>query len=410
VSFADKHILLITSTNLACNPRSLKELQLLNSMGAKVTVVAFNLHNWTSEKESAIRNSFNNVEFIYLEATKHSFFSWLFSSLTEKVCQKLVRYFPLNSFLSALAISKRSWTLLRWTKKWKGEADLIIAHNPPAFYPAAKLARSINTLLAIDIEDYHPAEGNNIAHKKSVEFIMKQLLPKTIYSSFASPLIKKYTDDLIGKSNNPNFITINNVFPKSEFIKPVTPEKIDEKLRLVWFSQFIDYGRGLEKILPVLDTYAASVELVLIGNMRKHFFDKEVQTRIYIQHIDSLSEKELNQNLSRYDIGLAIEDKEADMNRNICLTNKIWAYFQAGLYIIASDTDAQTIFLQEHEGHGIGTSLTDKDLKNTFKNITARKEEIRMNSVKRFEHAKSFNWESESIILSQKWKEILNAD
>ena len=66
----DKHVLLITSTNLACNPRCLKELRLLIALQAKVTVLAFNLHNWTTSKEVTLNKEFTAVTFHYLETTK----------------------------------------------------------------------------------------------------------------------------------------------------------------------------------------------------------------------------------------------------------------------------------------------------------------------------------------------------
>jgi glycosyltransferase involved in cell wall biosynthesis len=43
---------------------------------------------------------------------------------------------------------------------------------------------------------------------------------------------------------------------------------------------------------------------------------------------------------NNFDIGLAMEES-VPFNRDICLTNKIFTYMQAGLAVLASDTTAQ---------------------------------------------------------------------
>jgi hypothetical protein len=402
-----KHVLLITSTNLACNPRCLKEVRLLNALHFKITVVAFNLHNWTTEKETIINKELSNVEFIYLETTKHDFFGWIFSSLMEKISLRFSSLLKSNTFLSSMSISKRSWILLKWSKKWKGKTGFIIAHNPPAFYVAAEMAKSLNIPFAIDVEDYHPGEGNNENQKKNVIFLMQQTIAQTAYTSYAAPLIKKYTEAFLPK-NTLNGIVINNNFSQSEFLEPVQRNTSNPKLKFVWFSQFIDYGRGLEKVLPALDDFADLIELTLIGNLREPFFEAELKHRQYIKTISSLSQKDLNNELTNHDFGLALEDKEVDMNRNICLTNKIWSYFQAGLFIIASDTEAQQDFILQHQNHGLIISFEADDILQKIKMLIYQLPEIRSKKAIRFEDAKKENWENESSLLINKWNSLLN--
>ena len=54
---------------------------------------------------------------------------------------------------------------------------------------------------------------------------------------------------------------------------------------------------------------------------------------------------------SKFDIGLAPEVSRP-LNRDICLTNKIFTYMQAGLAIIASDTTAQKALLEKYPAIG----------------------------------------------------------
>ncbi len=403
----EKQVVILTSTNLACNPRCLKEVRLLISQNRKVTVVAFNLHNWTDSKEMALNKELKGVEFHYLEATRNQFIPWLFSSFIEKTFRIIAPLFPANTFFQTLALSKRSWLLMSWAKKWRGSAALIIAHNPPAFYPASFLAKKLKVPFALDIEDFHPGEGNNKKEQTSVSLLMKKLIPGSVYTSYASPLIQFRTEVLVGKMDKTKNITINNLFSALEFPEPKGVVPTGDKLRFVWFSQIIDYGRGLEILLPVLDQFQNEIKLTLIGNRREAFYREEIEGRNYVSMIDPLSQSDLNKQLNNFDIGLALENVGADLNRSICLTNKIWAYFQAGLYILATDTEAQISFLDVYKDHGIIMNPGYEGMKGSVKQLIQNIEKIRSDKKMRYLDASAVNWETESRKLESKWEQIL---
>ena len=117
--------------------------------------------------------------------------------------------------------------------------------------------------------------------------------------------------------------------------------------------------------------------------------------------------EKLQKELSKYDVGLAIEDVSADLNRNICLTNKIWSYFQAGLFIMAADTAAQKLFIEEHPLHGICTPLAKESLYVLFEKLVNAKESIRSLKKERFGNASLVNWENESRVLIKEWDTII---
>jgi glycosyltransferase involved in cell wall biosynthesis len=379
----------------------------MRETGASISVVAFNLHNWTTEKEIGIRQQLDTVKFSYQEAGRHPFVSWLYTSLLEKLARYIVLVFPRSTFWASIAVSKRSWKLLQWVKRNREKYDLIIAHNPPAFYAAAWLAEKTASPFSLDIEDYHPGEGNSRTERKSVSLLMNVLMKKASYVSFASPLIKKYSEHMSQMNGNKDWFVLNNTFCRSEFNPPLPDCRADDKLRLVWFSQFIDYGRGLEKILPALDQYRDKILLTLIGTLRKGFFEKEIKERDYIHCLEALPQTALHGTLSNYDIGLALEDGTIDLNRNICLTNKIWSYLLAGLYIVASETDAQRLFVEEHPMHGICTSMSTDILVNAIRSLIDQRRAIRAASLDRYQLAAPSAWENESRVLTDKWTLIL---
>ncbi|WP_018610982.1 hypothetical protein [Segetibacter koreensis] len=400
------HILFITSTNLASNPRCRKEINLALASNYKVTYIAFDLPNWTKEKEKHIQNDLAGVEKIYVSAGREKLINWVISTSLEVFLRKVYKCISATSLVS-YAISRRSLQLIWALKKLKVKPDLVIVHNPPAFYPAYYYSKKYNIPFAIDIEDYHPGEGNNNVISNLTIQLIKKILPFANYVSFAAPLIKeKITSDVLPHKIANTFI-INNVFPDSEFLKP-SKITASGKIQLVWFSQNIDKDRGLEEILPVIESLKDKFEITLIGNIRQEFYNNHLQGKPFIHIVSSLSQTDLNSKLCEFDIGLAIDTASADENRNICLTNKIWSYFQAGLFIIASDTSAQVSFIYKFNQHGTIIELFDKEkLQKEMINVYEQWDKLSLQKLERFENGKAYSWEIESVKLKMKWKEIV---
>jgi glycosyltransferase involved in cell wall biosynthesis len=399
-----KHILFLTSANMASNPRCLKEIRLLQPGTIKVTVVAFDLHNWTDEKEAEINKELGDVTFHYLESLRYDLGPWLFSSLLERTARLFLPVLSRSTFWPAMAVNKRGWLLLRWVRRTTIKPDLVIAHNPPAFYAAATLGTKENIPYALDVEDFHPGEGNDKRQQSAVTVLMRRLYKRAAYISYASPLIQRSCERLLPAERPPSFV-VNNVFPSRDF--RYSSREDGAKLKIVWFSQFVDYGRGLEKIFPALDRHSEKIELSLIGAKREPFYERELKDRDYIRCIPSLSQRQLHEELGQYDVGLALEDGTADLNRNVCLTNKIWSYLQAGLYIVATDTEAQQLFLTEYARHGVCTSLSPDAFGDTLSRLLANKDDVFAGRQQRFDSVASAGWENESLILKKTWGKFL---
>jgi hypothetical protein len=398
------HIVFLTSTNLACNPRCLKEVRLALAGGYQVTVVAFYLHNWADEKEKDIARELEGVDFHYLETTKKTFFPWLLATAMEKTGRAFCMVFPGGFFWPAMAINKRSWLLLRWIKKWKGRPQLIVAHNPPAFYAAYRMAKHNKIAFGLDIEDYHPGEHDDKLAAIASNSLMKKLLPLTAYTSYASPLIGDYCKKFLSPGIGSSKVVVNNVFPSLDFHPPSA--RAGGKMHIVWFSQNIGAGRGLEEIIPCMDEFADRIEVTLIGNPLQPFCDELAAARPFVRIMRPLSQSELLHVIGEFDIGLAIEPGK-DLNNNIALSNKIWTYFQGGLFILASDTPAQAAFISGHPGHGACIALERTIIIRTLDDLLRRLPDIRSTKAARFEQAKQFGWEKESLGLLNVWQEVL---
>jgi len=397
-----KKILFLSSANLTVNPRLLKELKFAVEQKYDVHFVGFNLSSWSDVLDKEIVKNID-AQFNYIDVSRNNFKSWLISSVVEKVSGYLYVFFKKNLKINSYANSKRSFLLNGFLKKNKQKFDLIVAHTLPTLYPAYKLAKKTNTKFTFDIEDFHPGElvqdktGNEVKRK---QFLMKSLLPKADYVTYASPLIGKHSLDLAGNIIE-NHTLVNNCFSKSEF---QFNESKAEKIKFVWFSQNIAYGRGLEFVVPALYNFKEKIELHLIGNLYQSYYDEYLSKYKEIIKIHKpLTQVDLNLKLSEFDIGLAIELNSADFNRQICLTNKIWSYLQAGLYILATDTPAQKQFMTENVNSGLITGQTEQDFEKSIADIITRIEEIKNRKKYRFESAKAYSWEEEKKKFNKIW-------
>ena len=398
-------ILFITTTNLATNPRLVKEIDLASSLGFDIELIQFKLNNWSDKLTKQILSKYPRINNIEIEAGRRPFITWLIST----VLQKIVSYLPLLIFTTkwlSISLNKRAYLIHRHFKFILSKPDLIIAHNPGSFYPAMLLAEKLNIEFAIDIEDYHPGETRSTRLSNRMKKLIFKTLPKAKYVSFASKLILEQVEsDIQGVKlslNSP--ILIDNVFPKSEFAEIKSFPLDQSKLNFVWFSQNIDYSRGLESIFSVFDELQNEISLTLIGNIRKEFYQNEILHRSYI-HIEApKAQKELHGILPNFDVGLALETKASDMNRDICLTNKIWAYLQSGIFIFASYTQAQTDFINRFPLNGVVIFDNREKAKLQIKSLILEKIQIRERKNDRRMINNVINWEQESSKLQSFWK------
>jgi len=397
-------LLFITTSNLATNPRLVKELRFASSLKLNIDVIQFNLNNWSHSYTQQIKSSLPNVNFVEIEAGSNPFLPWLISSLLEKLFSLIPIPFLPMSWLST-SVNKRAFLIQGYFGHIKNKPDLIIAHNPGSFYPAMLFAKRFKSEFAIDVEDYHPGETLDGRKSERMKNLMRLVLPNAKYVSFASKLIlEQVNSDMLESNSTLNYSTlIDNVFSKDEFFTSTNYALDQRKLNFVWFSQNVDYSRGLESILSIFDEFKNEISLTLIGNVREEFFQKEITYRNYIRIEQPMAQHELHCILSNFDIGLALETKTSDYNRDICLTNKIWSYLQSGIYILASPTSAQKEFIKEFSSYG--EVLLDDKKQSTLQieELIQRKEQIRNSLGERRLLNETVNWENESRKLREIW-------
>lgn len=397
-----KGILFLTTHNLATNPRMVKEIKLALQHGYVVTVVCFKFNNWSKPLNEEIKKRLaSKINYQSIPGNRKPLLLWLISSLFFSLSKIGLIFFPRSKYLLSLRSNKRSWLLNRALRKLEERFDLVVAHNPGSFYPAMIFAKKNKIPFGIDLEDYHPGESKDEKVNTVYRRLNKAILPHAAYVTGASPLILEYSEaDLSATLKNRQ--VVSNYFSSTEFVSP--PTNYSEKLMLVWFSQNISFQRGLEQLVASIKDND-QVELHLFGNGNESFKEQWLSDTRNIHLHSSLPQHELHLQLSKFDIGLAIEPGK-DLNNELALSNKMLAYFQSGLYILASNTKAQAGFIHEHPDHGVLTSLSPGDVKQAIQKLVDQKQSLRASAKERYREAKKFNWENESLKLVEIWRDV----
>lgn len=415
----NRKILFVLSGNLSTTPRAVKNIKLAGNYFL-VDVVKVNRSLYWTNLDEKIEYELN-LSSVSINPGRSNFFTWIKTQIIYNISRFLSIFFRKSLKLAAYSSQKVCIPLTQRLSISKEHYDLVIGHGSGTLYPVFSFAKKINIPFALDIEDYHPGEEKNPVIKKRTELLMKSVLPEANYVTYASPLIlenslkllnKKIHTDLNEKENEDAIypgrcphIVVNNSFPSSEFqFQASGPELLS--LNLVWFSQNIAHNRGLEQIIQALTPFRNEVKLYLIGHLYDTF-DKEWITpnRDFITTLSPLSQEGLHKLLTGFDIGLAIELNKTDFNRQICLTNKIFAYTQAGLFTLATDTPAQKLFMDKYPWSGTICSQNTKDMQVSIRELLNKKEQIRANKKQRYQNARSLAWEKESKKLLKIWEE-----
>lgn len=345
-------IVLITSGQPSLNPRLVKEADALSNAGYSVTVLFAYWNNWGTQydetllakrkwKAKRIGGSPINGRFIYE---------------ISRIIFKLSKTLRHAAF--AIAGNSRASYPLIWAAK-KHKADLYIAHNLGALPAAVIAAKKYKKPCGFDAEDFHRNETTDNPLDSGVirkSLIENRYLPKIDYLTVSSPQIAGMYEKLYPCLKP---VVILNVFDKVATENP----QLGQPLKLFWFSQTIGANRGLEDAVSALHILNdTGVELHLLGDrsaFSKPFTDGLTATGVNIIFHDPIPPDDVVKFATHFDIGLALENR-TPLNRDLCLTNKIFTYLQAGLAVIATETTAQAAFMGENPA--IGSTYINKDI------------------------------------------------
>lgn len=346
-----KHICILTQSHLCRNPRVVKEARTLKKLGYNVTI----LTTFISEKllsEDFDLISSETIQYIGITNIIPSQSHFIYRNYIRLLKRLATDLVDLMGIQHPQALGYNAYHFLKSAIKMK--ADLYIAHQEmPTWAGCELIKKGFNVIF--DMEDWYSKDllPNAQSHRPikllqtlEIMALSKGLVTYTTSDSMALEMAKEY------HVNAPK--TIYNVFPFSE------REKIDgkykdrkdlSKVSLIWFSQTVGPGRGLELLIQALALVSLPVEIHIRGNVDltyKTFISDNFPYNIGHQlHFHELvPNEEIISRLNEHDIGLALEPN-TPLNKNMTISNKLFHYLLAGLAVLASDTAGQKEIARE---------------------------------------------------------------
>lgn len=339
-----KTVCLITTGHIASDPRLVKEGIALSKAGFKVHIVFTQYVSYLVEHDRRILN--DNPEWTYQTL------NWTGDSLQSKINRLSSKLISLFSAKKELALNRNLFWQQKKATNYK--ADLYIAHNLGALPVVVSASKKNNTKCGFDAEDFHRHEVSDDVNDVNVKLktaIENRYIPQADYITASSPQIADKYASLFDR----RITTVLNVFPKINSYNKITND--NATLKLFWFSQTIGTNRGIETAIEGIRISGIKAELHLLGYLGDDYMQHLHNLTTDLNHLCTIYfhapvyADELFGIAAQFDIGLATEPYQP-LNRNICLTNKLFTYIQCGLAVIASNTIAQKAFLSHYSDAG----------------------------------------------------------
>jgi hypothetical protein len=397
-------VCLVSTGNLASNPRLIKEADALHGAGYRVTVIACNytasFKEYDDEIERAAPWKVMRVQRPPAERL---------GSLVARAVGRAIDAVGLGVPVGVAAHANGGpMTSLR-AAALAEPADLYIAHYVPALPAAAAAAARYGALLGYDAEDFHSGEGQGGAAEEfrmeMVQRIEESFLPSCRHLTAASPLIARAYAAQYGIAEP---VPVLNVFPLA--MAPTAAEAAsgsDGTLRAYWFSQTIGLDRGLQSFIQAMARTEARVALDIRGSNRWGHGDtllaeaRALGLGDRVRLLPMEPPVEMVRLAARYDLGLSLET-EATQSRRLCLTNKIFTYLLAGIPVMMSDTPAQRELGARLAAAGSVISLADPQGMATALDRLARPEVLGQARQEAWRLGRErYNWEYERQFLLQ---------
>jgi len=220
-------------------------------------------------------------------------------------------------------------------------ADLIYGGSTGALAAVAESARRLGVPYGIDFEDLHSAESSGPESELTNALaarIERHVISTARFATAGSPMIA----DAYAERYGVRPTAIHNTFS----MVPEGTAGRHDGLRMYWFSQTLGPQRGLEDVVRAAGVANVAAELHLRARAIPDYLEslrrlqQSIAPKLAIVVHAPASPDDMVALAQPYDAGLACEESHS-LNRQICLTNKIFTYLAAGIPMLLSRTPAQ---------------------------------------------------------------------
>lgn len=330
-----KRIAIVTGAPLWRNPRVVREASALVGAGHRVRVYGPALRtDWFRRDEPIARaGGFDHIVTADLRenaSAARRIALRLRTRLAREAVARLHREDP-----EALGYGLRA--ALRTVRG--DEADLIIGHQETGLWICAQLATE-GRRIGIDMEDWYSEDLSEAARR----FRPLGLLRALERDALRAAVHRTTTSEALGIAleKATGCAPLEAIYNAPAAAIPERPQRKPGPLRLLWFSQTIGPGRGLELLCAALVAARIEARLTLVGTAGAAYAHS---LRTLLAHAGDIAlsievpvpPQELPALVAAHDIGFALEES-TPRNKDLTVSNKILQYLAAGVPTIATDT------------------------------------------------------------------------
>lgn len=331
-----KHIVIVTGQHMVANPRVWKEANTLAEHGYRVTILTTFYDAVKKELDKELLHpSIQYKASVNLIKEEGSVTDVYFSRIWRRIALYLKK---------TGKIDKAGLILYRLSKQVKladaEDADLYIAHQEAGLLIGNELIKK-GKKVAFDLEDWYSRDYINelrpVQLLKSAEAFA---LLNAVYITCPSESMANAMMTAYHAPKKP--ISIYNSFSLKENDGIVY--EVANPVSLIWFSQVVGPGRGLENLIKALRLIKRPLEIHLVGNVVNGYENQLNEEFKKMGHLlffhGIVKHHELLPLIAQFNIGLALENNIPD-NKDTTVSNKILQYIQAGNKVLATNTKGQ---------------------------------------------------------------------
>ncbi len=398
-------ICIISSQHLSRNPRVWKEAISLTTLGHNVIILTV----WTSAEhlsrdyELIANHKIEYIGVIDLVSNKKNVAKKVLLKIRRRFALVMKRYINIDS-VWMLGVSPNKF----FSAALQVNAELYIAHVEFGFYVGELLIKA-GKKVGFDFEDWYSKDY--LIRERPVKLLQKLEYAALKYGIYCTCPSQSMAEAL--RSNykvEKEIVVIYNGFSVEEN-RTIINNYHNSNPTLIWFSQTIGNGRGLETLIESLELLDIPVTLNLVGDCSfeygtklKAIFPFHKNHQLVIHPV--VPHRELLFLLTQHNIGLALENSYP-ANKNKTVSNKILQYIQAGIKILATNTHGQ-IEVAAHLPETVKIVSVNKP-KEWAENLKYLINSPKVNKQEQLEiFTKHFSWEAQEKKLATLVKSILH--
>lgn len=285
----------------------------------------------------------------------------------------------------------------------KSDYDILISCNEPDYLTA--LLECTNKPIIHDCHDMMSLRGNITYEQLILEYIANAKCDGNIY---VTELVEKVAENKFSIKNKPVMILDNYVLKNQlpgKFLKKLSD--MDNEIHCVYEGGLSDYEGHHRNIKDIFLNLAKNkIHVHYYASFENTYYRRLAETSKYLHCEDTKEPKELIEDMTKYDIGLAVLNvtKRNKTFLDTTFPNKAWEYLASGLPILFSDLASFKKFLEHNH---VGEVININNIKGQIervKNIKISKDYLKDNKLCMDDFADNIIYFLESV-KSQKYSD-----